>query len=228
MSRLEFSLSSSSPLTKLNNESVKSFFPASPPPPILLHAPSRSDAWDVAWPVVAAFSVKANNPYARYCMTCHRSVPSGEFCSNFVSLAVQWSCSHQEKGIVCGKCDEEFLMKVSMGQQKCWEPGCKGELSVKMDVVEEKMGNSQAFKRYKDMVTTECVVCYESFPPWTRGVTKECAHKRTVCKSCLEQHIEVAVKKGGWDTLKCPEEQCKLKLSFEDVKAGASKEVFMR
>ena len=194
-----------------------------------LQAAPSNEAWTICWPVIAAFAAKSNNKFPRYCMLCHTSVPAENFCSTFVSEAVAWSCSHQEKGIICSACDDDFLLRVSLQRQKCLEQGCKGDLSVKMEVVEEKMGaKSLAFKRYRDMVTVECVVCCEWAFPVTRGVTLECAHKRSICKRCLEEMISVAVKRGGWDKLKCPEERCKKKLEFEDVRAASSREVFVR
>ncbi|MCJ1244279.1 hypothetical protein MMC30_001477 [Trapelia coarctata] len=40
--------------------------------------------------------------------------------------------------------------------------------------------------------------------------------------------IDVAVKKGGWGELKCPESKCKQKLEFEDVRVAATAETFAR
>jgi hypothetical protein len=40
--------------------------------------------------------------------------------------------------------------------------------------------------------------------------------------------MDVAVKRGGWDDLRCPEPKCKVKLEYEDVQRAASKETFIR
>ena len=188
-----------------------------------------TEAWKICWPVIIAFEAVSRNRFPRYCMLCHTSVPAENFCSTFASEAVSWSCSHREKGFLCSVCNEDFLTRVSLQRQKCFEKGCKGDLSVKMEVVKEKMGaQSPAFKRYRDMVMIDCIVCCERALPIKRGVTLDCAHKRKICKRCLRRMIDVAVKRGGWDKLKCPEESCKKKLEFEDVRAAASREVFVR
>jgi hypothetical protein len=77
--------------------------------------------------------------------------------------------------------------------------------------------------------TMECEVCYEylpvsEFPP--NKITAVCQHEAKVCYGCLEQDIAVQIGDGVLGQLKCP--SCPEKLSYEDIQAYASPDVFRR
>lgn len=75
----------------------------------------------------------------------------------------------------------------------------------------------------------ECEICCESlkasnFPSST--ITLLCEHPAGVCYGCLAQCISVQIKEGVLGQLNCP--SCPEKLSYEDIKSYATKEVFRR
>ena len=77
--------------------------------------------------------------------------------------------------------------------------------------------------------TVECEVCYEDypvseFPP--NKITAVCLHEAKVCYGCLEKDIAVQIGEGVLGQLKCP--SCPEKLSYEDIQAYASPDVFHR
>lgn len=77
--------------------------------------------------------------------------------------------------------------------------------------------------------TMECEVCYEDlpvseFPP--NKITAVCQHEAKVCYGCLEQGISVQIQEGVLGQLRCP--SCPEKLSYEDIQAYASPEIFKR
>lgn len=77
--------------------------------------------------------------------------------------------------------------------------------------------------------TIECEVCYEDlpiseFPP--NKITAVCQHEGKVCYGCLEQDIAIQIGEGVLGQLKCP--SCPEKLSYEDIQAYASPDVFRR
>ncbi|KAG9085172.1 hypothetical protein FRC07_013441, partial [Ceratobasidium sp. 392] len=68
-----------------------------------------------------------------------------------------------------------------------------------------------------------CVVCFE--PEGTvrfaeRSPTEGCGHGATVCVSCLEYHILVAIHHCGNMDVRCPHEGCGKKLEYWDVYAS--------
>ncbi|KAG9096059.1 hypothetical protein FRC06_009104 [Ceratobasidium sp. 370] len=68
-----------------------------------------------------------------------------------------------------------------------------------------------------------CVVCLEPEPVVRfaeRSPTAECAHVATVCVSCLERHILVAIHHYGNMDVRCPHEGCGKKLEYWDVYAS--------
>lgn len=75
----------------------------------------------------------------------------------------------------------------------------------------------------------ECDVCYETKPSSEFSpskITAVCEHDSKVCYDCLEQVISVQVQEGVLGQLNCP--LCPAKLSFEDIQAYASPDVFNR
>lgn len=83
--------------------------------------------------------------------------------------------------------------------------------------------------RYRELVfggVEECVVCGEEEYHCDAPVTKYCQHLRNICPSCLKQMIKIAVKKGGWADIRCPDTSCRKQLEYNDVKQAATKEDF--
>ena len=65
---------------------------------------------------------------------------------------------------------------------------------------------------------SQCIVCYETSCPNQKPVTKQCRHARNVCSGCLVKMIEIAVERGGWDNLRCPDPKCRKKLAYKDIR----------
>jgi hypothetical protein len=75
----------------------------------------------------------------------------------------------------------------------------------------------------------ECEICCEEFPSSefpSPTITLVCKHPAGVCYSCLEQCISVQIQEGVLGQLNCP--SCPEKLSYEDIRAYASPDLFAR
>ncbi|KAJ1308385.1 hypothetical protein OPQ81_004091 [Rhizoctonia solani] len=64
-----------------------------------------------------------------------------------------------------------------------------------------------------------CVVCFEQAGVRfaARSPTPFCQHGATVCVSCLEQHILIAIHKSRSVDIRCPHEGCGKMLEYQDV-----------
>jgi hypothetical protein len=76
----------------------------------------------------------------------------------------------------------------------------------------------------------ECDVCMESFaasgfPPTSR-ITSSCDHEGICCLHCIQETIGTAIREGALNRLTCP--MCPEKLSYQEIKAYASREIFER
>jgi hypothetical protein len=123
-----------------------------------------NDIWKICWPIIATFHKKSSNRSSRHCVICDTTVSPGNFCSSFLSDAVDWTCQHRKKSFICSACDEDFLLKVSLQKQDCLETECQGKLFVKIAEIEARLGDSESFrkcastsshliKRYKQRLT---------------------------------------------------------------------------
>ncbi|KAG8747062.1 hypothetical protein FRC10_002478 [Ceratobasidium sp. 414] len=68
-----------------------------------------------------------------------------------------------------------------------------------------------------------CVVCFEPEPVVRfaeRSPTADCAHSASVCVSCLEHHILIAIHHCGNMDVRCPHEGCGKKLEYWDIYAS--------
>jgi hypothetical protein len=76
----------------------------------------------------------------------------------------------------------------------------------------------------------ECDVCMESFaasgfPPTSR-ITSSCDHEGICCLHCIQETVGTAIREGALNRLTCP--MCPEKLSYQEIKAYASREIFER
>jgi hypothetical protein len=76
----------------------------------------------------------------------------------------------------------------------------------------------------------ECDICMESFaasgfPPTSR-ITSSCDHEGICCLHCIQETIGTAIREGALNRLTCP--MCPEKLSYQEIKAYASREIFER
>ncbi|QSZ36647.1 hypothetical protein DSL72_006528 [Monilinia vaccinii-corymbosi] len=74
----------------------------------------------------------------------------------------------------------------------------------------------------------ECSICAAelgsaSFP---RQISAECMHEPTCCTACLSRDLKVQIENKPWDKIECPE--CPVTLSYENVKAFAAADDFIR
>jgi hypothetical protein len=76
----------------------------------------------------------------------------------------------------------------------------------------------------------ECDVCMESFaasgfPPTSR-ITSSCDHEGICCLHCIQETLGTAIREGALNRLTCP--MCPERLSYQEIKAYASREIFER
>ncbi|KAI1383078.1 uncharacterized protein F4822DRAFT_91881 [Hypoxylon trugodes] len=79
-------------------------------------------------------------------------------------------------------------------------------------------------------LTETCIVCNDekriSEMPNKKRITSSCKHNSEMCKGCIAQWITTSLDTTTWDHLRCPE--CPQLLTYENVRAFASPEVFQR
>jgi hypothetical protein len=73
-----------------------------------------------------------------------------------------------------------------------------------------------------------CYCCGDTKPIWQfpRVVTERCDHDVSMCRNCLASWIETSLTGVGWERISCA--QCNLALNADEVRWGASEEVWKR
>ena len=76
--------------------------------------------------------------------------------------------------------------------------------------------------------TETCCVCSDekTVSEMPQKITASCSHPTMTCKECVGQWISSSLESVAWDRLKCPE--CPQLLGFEDVRAFATPDTFVR
>ena len=54
----------------------------------------------------------------------------------------------------------------------------------------------------------------------------KCNHDPNVCRPCLTNLLEIAVRQGRFEDVRCPDTECQAKIAFRDVRGLVSTEVF--
>lgn len=110
--------------------------------------------------------------------------------------------------------------------------GAKGDLRVAMDTDSAAHDplDSDTFEDLDDeniseTETTECPICYETFP--LRALRDyDCGHK--YCKNCLSTDIITHISNGDVKTLKCPNPACETTPNDYHVRAYAGREWYIK
>lgn len=100
---------------------------------------NRSAAWETCWAVNNAFVMKPETvPYLE-CVECQGRLQSNKRYSSVLMKAIEWGCGHQRSGYLCTKCDVDYLLLVTQGQQRCSNPHCKTFVKVNLEEVEDRL-----------------------------------------------------------------------------------------
>jgi hypothetical protein len=74
--------------------------------------------------------------------------------------------------------------------------------------------------------TRDCAVCGDATIDLPS--LSSCTHKADVCAGCYTASLGSQLEENGWQEVKCPGQSCKVNLTYEEIKAHASKDVFER
>ena len=70
---------------------------------------------------------------------------------------------------------------------------------------------------YKGARSRECLVCGDAFPATKFPFLSACKHLPQTCPNCYAEWISVQLKESGWREVKCPENNCDVKLTYTDI-----------
>jgi hypothetical protein len=76
--------------------------------------------------------------------------------------------------------------------------------------------------------TRDCAVCSDATLIIDLPALSSCAHDADVCVDCYTAWLGSQLEENGWQEVRCPGQSCKVNLTYEEIKAYASKEVFER
>lgn len=74
----------------------------------------------------------------------------------------------------------------------------------------------------------DCAVCDDATLVVDLPALASCTHDAEVCADCYTAWLSSQLKANGYQEVKCPGQSCKVSLTYEEIKAYASKEVFER
>jgi len=73
-----------------------------------------------------------------------------------------------------------------------------------------------------------CAVCGDDHPISELPSLADCKHPPRTCAVCYSNWVTVQLQSNGWSEAKCPENQCKIKLSYYEVQHIATPDIFQQ
>lgn len=74
--------------------------------------------------------------------------------------------------------------------------------------------------------TRDCAVCSESTRIVDIPSLSSCTHNADVCSTCYSAWITSQLSFTAWQTVKCPATTCKVQLTYDEIKAYATEDIF--
>ncbi|KAF7512029.1 hypothetical protein GJ744_002742 [Endocarpon pusillum] len=116
-----------------------------------------------------------------------------------------------------------MVFRITRGEEICFSKGCDEILGVdKFMIVATLLKLPKLLADYLEIIGRQCIVCEAIVPRSTRPATLDCTHDANVCKTCLRQMIDSLIDSNKWNSLLCPQLDCREKLKLEDVQAFGS------
>jgi hypothetical protein len=76
--------------------------------------------------------------------------------------------------------------------------------------------------------TRDCVVCGDSHPINELPSLAECTHFPQTCATCYGGWIATQLQGSSWREAKCPESECKVKLTYYEIQQVVTPEIFLQ
>ena len=76
--------------------------------------------------------------------------------------------------------------------------------------------------------TRDCAVCGDATLVIDLPSLSSCTHDADVCADCYTAWLGPQLEENGWQEVKCPGQSCKINLTYEEIKAHASEDIFER
>ncbi|KAF1983113.1 hypothetical protein K402DRAFT_456926 [Aulographum hederae CBS 113979] len=199
------------------------------------------EAWKICFEVNLAFHT-LTPPGQWSCLVCGKQEAIadqrlGQFRSDFVCTAIDCSKSHvkgwsPKHSRLCSVCDQEVVLDVTRRKQRCFESGCRRWLQVDREAVAERLKDGTALEKYFDLLDDsklECQLCgeiVERVGGSLRPPTRLCDHDATTCNDCTESLLRSNIGNGNWQSIKCPDAECRKVFTKEDVRSFAQSDTF--
>ena len=74
----------------------------------------------------------------------------------------------------------------------------------------------------------ECTVCGDKLPVSALPGLAECSHPPQTCSGCYAGWVAAQLECNGWGGAKCPERECKVKLTYYEIQQTAAPETFLK
>ena len=88
---------------------------------------------------------------------------------------------------------------------------------------EEEESNGQVVA-----ATRDCAVCGDSYPISELPSLADCEHSPQTCATCYAGWVTAQLQGSSWREAKCPESECKVKLTYYEVQQTATPEIFLQ
>jgi hypothetical protein len=105
------------------------------------------------------------------------------------------------------------------------EPMELDEMSTRTSRQPQSAGN---YEKYEHPRNRDCVVCGESVHIADLPALFPCDHRPETCAECYSGWITARLQDSNWGEVKCPGDGCKTILSYHDIQAYGSPEIFQR
>jgi hypothetical protein len=78
------------------------------------------------------------------------------------------------------------------------------------------------------VATRLCDVCADRHPVTELPFLAECKHQPQTCSSCYTKWIARQLESNGWRGARCPESECNIKLTYNEIRQNTSNGVFQQ
>jgi hypothetical protein len=124
-----------------------------------------------------------------------------------LGMAGGWNC--EQKAQHSGSTDDHHVAQTELDAELAWQ------------LQEEEERNLET-----SLAIRECPVCTDSFPITTLPSLTDCTHAPQTCTICYAGWVAAQLEGSSWREAKCPESNCKVKLTYDEIQHIATAEVF--
>jgi hypothetical protein len=126
-----------------------------------------------------------------------------------------------------GPMDLDYEEDWSSGSQWKYNPSMLNNAQTELDAeLAWQLQDEEERNLQTPLATRECPVCTDSFPITTLPSLADCTHAPQTCTICYAGWVAAQLEGSSWREAKCPEGNCKVKLTYDEIQQIATAEVF--